>query len=90
MQNFLCCIQYEHLGEAQQIADDEVCRVPQAQYVVGNLCPLGLSDEEDSGDASSASTDIPSDEDDDDAVSWLSSSVTETRTAWTFPTHQQH
>ena len=88
MQIFLCCIQYEQFGEAQQIADDDVCRVPQAQYVVGNLCPLGLSDEEDSGDASTASTDIPSDEDDDDSVSWLSSSATEKRTAWTWELHQ--
>ena len=73
-----------------QIADDSLCRIPRAQYVVGNLCPLEASDEDDeaSPTSSMASTDLPSDEEEDDSASLISMHYEEGQ-SWTWERHQK-
>ena len=85
--NFLCCVQYENFGEMIQLADGDQCRVPQAQYVVGNLCPLDISDGEEDGSVSDASTDLPSGDSEDDTVAWLSTSAQMAEPFWSWEAH---
>ena len=89
-QDFLCCIQYDHQGETLQAVDGEMCRIPQAQYVIGNLCPCDQSeDNADSSPTSSiASTILPPEEEDMDSISLISVHMEEDR-VWTWEQHHE-
>ena len=81
--DYMCCVQFEQAGEIHRLVDAERWDVPIAKYVIGSLCLVEQTDDEDEGAGSDASTGIPTDDAEDDYQSWMSLSLDAGRDAWT-------
>jgi len=81
--DYMCCVQFEQAGEIHRLVDAERWDVPIAKYVIGSLCLVEQTDDEDEGAGSDASTGIPTDNAEDDYQSWMPLSLDAGRDAWT-------